>query len=248
VVVANPPVLAPPGVLASSTDPEDFAVGIMRGRTDQKHYLLILNKDAFGTDDRMVTLGLQRSAVPERFDKASGEWVRLSGRTREFSLRVAPGDLEMVRLGRVAEVGGRLCHYWRDNDDGGSQPVFEWHETECFASNAFATDDSSDWAPAECFAGHLGSSAALIQSNFGSQGNFEVIVERDGKLCHYWRDNDDGGSQPVFEWHETECFASNAGSAPSLIQSTFGRQGNFEVAAYPFRSGRSTCGTTRGRG
>jgi hypothetical protein len=38
---------------------------------------------------------------------------------------------------------------------------------------------------------------ALIQSRFGHQGNFELVVPQGNRLVHYFRDNDAGG----FPWH-----------------------------------------------
>lgn len=69
---------------------------------------------------------------------------------------------------------------------------------------------------------------ALIQGNFGVQGNFEVVVPSPGGgISHYWRDNDD----PLMQWHGPTIFAASAGTvdAVSLIQGTFGQ--NFEVVA-----------------
>ena len=81
---------------------------------------------------------------------------------------------------------------------------------------------------------------ALIQSSFGSQGNFEMLVPQGGRLVHYWRDND----APGLPWHRgSELPNPSAGSAghvtllPSspagtaLIQSNFGSPGNLEVIA-----------------
>jgi hypothetical protein len=66
----------------------------------------------------------------------------------------------------------------------------------------------------------------LIQSTFGTQGNFEVVVPLDsGGLAHYSRDNDAEG----FPWLALSVFATDAGKveAVSLIQSTF--FDNFEI-------------------
>src|SRR6516164_4850263 len=66
-------------------------------------------------------------------------------------------------------------------------------------------------------------SPALIRSNFGVVGNFEVVVKKGDQFCHYWRDNDAGG------WHFTVCRGQGVASAASLIQSSYGNQGDFEV-------------------
>src|ERR1051325_8352189 len=71
-------------------------------------------------------------------------------------------------------------------------------------------------------------SGSLIQSNFGSKGNFELVVpQSNGKIAHYYRDNDD----PNIPWHRTVEFGdpNKKYQYTSLIQSNFGSKGNFEV-------------------
>jgi hypothetical protein len=63
---------------------------------------------------------------------------------------------------------------------------------------------------------------ALIQSDFGASGNFEVVLWEASSLRHYWRDSD----LPNLPWHQGPLFGENIASAPALIQSSFG---NFEV-------------------
>jgi hypothetical protein len=66
----------------------------------------------------------------------------------------------------------------------------------------------------------------LIQSSFGTKGNFEVVVpRRAGGLAHYWRDNDAAG----LPWHAPADFGGGSLSGAALIQSSFG--GNLEVVA-----------------
>lgn len=69
--------------------------------------------------------------------------------------------------------------------------------------------------------------ASLIQSDYYTQGNFEVVVpEPSGGIRHYWRNNDD----PVQPWTAQALFgAPDRVEAVSLIQGNFGR--NFEVVA-----------------
>jgi hypothetical protein len=66
----------------------------------------------------------------------------------------------------------------------------------------------------------------LIQSNFGTPGNFEVVVKTtDGKLNHWWRMNG-----PPWTWNDGGRFGEDVMfSGPSLIQSHFGRKGSFEL-------------------
>jgi hypothetical protein len=109
----------------------------------------------------------------------------------------------------VAQEGKTLCHYYRDND----APELSWEKSECFGS------------------GNGTSAPALIQSNFGNKGNFQVLVQQDTRLCHYYRDNDSmgipGASLP---WTLSECLPTgNVQSAAAFIQSNFGDQRNFEV-------------------
>lgn len=68
---------------------------------------------------------------------------------------------------------------------------------------------------------------ALIQSSFGTQGNFEVVVPYPGGgMAHYWRAND--GTQA---WIGPNIFGTDAGAvdAVSLIQSSYGQ--HLEVVA-----------------
>jgi len=83
---------------------------------------------------------------------------------------------------------------------------------------------------------------ALIQSNYGSIGNFEMIVPQGTRLVHYWRNNDD----PNNAWHQGTTFnfgpqlrdrVGSLGTTPlgvALLQSTIkgdGVHGNFDVVA-----------------
>jgi hypothetical protein len=75
---------------------------------------------------------------------------------------------------------------------------------------------------------------ALIRSNYGNAGNFEVIVRQGGQFCHYYRNND--ALRPISNgsfWQFTGChgqeFGQDVASAPAFIQSNYGNQGNFEV-------------------
>lgn len=66
---------------------------------------------------------------------------------------------------------------------------------------------------------------SLIQSNFGTKGNFEAVVKEGSQLVHYWRRNDDS----VLPWYRTGVIGNNADSQAALTQSTYGVRGNFEV-------------------
>jgi hypothetical protein len=114
------------------------------------------------------------------------------------------GNLELV-----ARVGDRLAFFWRDD-----LPPFPWHGPVFFASGVAGTP-------------------ALIQSHFGVEGHFELVVPRAaGGLAYYWRDND----APGLPWNGPFDFGTGVGQvdAVALIQSTFsagGGVGNFEVVA-----------------
>jgi Domain of unknown function (DUF1929)/Glyoxal oxidase N-terminus len=116
------------------------------------------------------------------------------------------GNFEVV----VPRSGGGLAHWWRDNDD----PDRPWRgPTLMFGS----TQDVD--------------AAALIQSNFGTVGNLEVVANAGGSLYHYWRD--DGGT---WTWHANLAkpaapVATGVVGTPGLVQSSHGTKGNFEVVA-----------------
>lgn len=71
---------------------------------------------------------------------------------------------------------------------------------------------------------------ALIQSQFGARGNFELVVNSASGLLHFWRDNDAAG----VPWHGPNVVAVGFQSdIPSMIESNFtpfpGLPGNLEV-------------------
>ncbi|HEV2070756.1 MAG TPA: galactose oxidase-like domain-containing protein [Acidimicrobiales bacterium] len=72
-------------------------------------------------------------------------------------------------------------------------------------------------------------SSALVQSNFGTPGNFELVAPRPrGGLNFYWRNND----APGFPWSAPTAVvpgSSSVDSVPSMLQGNFG--GNLEVVA-----------------
>lgn len=75
---------------------------------------------------------------------------------------------------------------------------------------------------------------SLIQSNFGVEGNFEVIGSRpDGYLHAWYRDNDAVGTP----WFATATVCGSCADGVALIQSSFGVRGNFEVVATRFVGG-----------
>lgn len=117
----------------------------------------------------------------------------------------APGNFEVV----VGTADKRLNHWWRDN----SKSSYPWNDGGRFGSNV-------------AYAG-----ASLIQSNFGTKGNFELVCTlQNGQMQHWWRDNDD----PNTPWAPSVTFGSNVKSGPCMIESMYGAtneysKGNFEL-------------------
>jgi hypothetical protein len=65
----------------------------------------------------------------------------------------------------------------------------------------------------------------LIQSSYGTAGNFEAVVQSGGGLVHVWRNNDD----PALPWSVSAPFATNLQGhiqGVALIESSFG---NLEI-------------------
>jgi hypothetical protein len=117
------------------------------------------------------------------------------------------GNFELV----VPLASGGLAHYWRNNDN----PAFPWSAPTPFGQNSGTVD-----------------AVTMIESNFGSPGNLEVIGRVGSALCFFWRD-----SGPAFKWNGPFGIGiSGVSGNPALIQSRFGRQGNFEMVV-PLASG-----------
>ncbi len=116
------------------------------------------------------------------------------------------GNFEMV----VPLHHGGLAHFYRNNDD----PAMPWYGPFTFAAG-------------QNFVGPV----SLIQSNFGTPGNLEVLARSGDQLCHFWRD-----SGPGFIWSGAFSVSHGIAGAPSLIQSRFGSVGNFE-AVVPLAAG-----------
>ncbi|HLG64318.1 MAG TPA: hypothetical protein VKY19_20430 [Ktedonosporobacter sp.] len=109
-----------------------------------------------------------------------------------------PGNLEVI-----ARVGSQLFAYYRDTS---------WHGPFPVPTNGLV----------------ISGNPVLIQSRFGSKGNFEMIVPlASGGMAHFFRDND----APGFPWHYTTTFGTGYVDAVSMIESNFGMPGNLEVVA-----------------
>ncbi|HEU5001974.1 MAG TPA: hypothetical protein VFW71_04265 [Actinomycetota bacterium] len=119
----------------------------------------------------------------------------------------------------VAPVLDGLIHLWRNNDD----PAMPWSDPTPFGAGIGLVD-----------------AVCMIQSDYGVPGNLEVIARVADQLFHFWRD-----SGPNASWKGPFPILAGITGGPagaawrpnlSLIQSRFGRQGNFELVA-PARNG-----------
>jgi hypothetical protein len=149
---------------------------------------------------------------------------------------------------------GQIRHRWRDNGTAG----FPWAVAEAFGigdalgmpsftgttynrnfeciyrtkSNTlhhyFFDQNTKKWNDGGTFASGILDDPGFIQGNYGAPGNFEVVVLTQGnKLAHWWRTNG-----PPWTWSNSATFGSNIiCSGPTLVQSHYGGQGNFEVVA-----------------
>jgi hypothetical protein len=112
------------------------------------------------------------------------------------------GNLEVV-----ARVGNRLAHFSR-----ASHPPFAWSGAIYFVQSG------------------VSGNPVLIQSRFGTQGNFEIVTPlTTGGLAHFSRDNDN----PALPWSGAIPFGIEVGvvDAVTMIQSNFGAPKNLEVVA-----------------
>jgi len=83
----------------------------------------------------------------------------------------------------VPSAGGGLIHFSRNNDD----PAIPWSGPIFFGGSLGMVD-----------------AVSMIESNFGSPGNLEVVCRVGSQLQFFWRD-----SGPAFNWN-----------GPFLLQST----------------------------
>jgi hypothetical protein len=133
------------------------------------------------------------------------------------------GNFEMI-----VSHGNRLVHYWRDND----APGYPWHRGAELPMPAGGSSGATATIPM------VPEGAALIQSNFGDPGNFEVV----SRISPVTNPNDAGG-RIVFHYYDSAARKWNGPfpivadgkpvtgvtGDPALIQSTYGQQGNFEM-------------------
>jgi C1A family cysteine protease len=115
----------------------------------------------------------------------------------------APGNFEVV----VRTSDGRLNHWWRTNG-----APWTWSDGGRFGANIAL------------------SGASLVQTQYGNQGNLELVaVLATGQMQHWWR-NDDSGNV----WAASATFGSGVTSPPCMIEGQYGASdenhpGNFEL-------------------
>jgi len=123
----------------------------------------------------------------------------------------------------VVPLGGRLAHYFRDNDIAG----FPWHGPFVFFDSTLSSaSGGTAGIPVSPTA------VSLLQSNFGEPGNLELIARLsptigEDRLVSFFRDGTGwhGPSDMLADGNPIIGLTGN----PAFIQSSFGRQGNFEL-------------------
>jgi hypothetical protein len=109
----------------------------------------------------------------------------------------AKGNFELLE----AAGSGGLLHFWRNDDN----PYLPWSGAKAFGSGSVQ-------------------GLTMIESNFGTPGNLEVLARVGNQLQFYWRD-----SGPAFHWNGPFALMSGVDGTPALIQGHFGSKGNFEL-------------------
>jgi len=117
------------------------------------------------------------------------------------------GNFELV----VPRAAGGIAHYWRNND----LSSFPWSGEAVFGTSVGRVN-----------------SVALIQGNFGTPGNLEVVARVGSRLAHFWRQ-----SGPPWTWSGPTWFFDGAAGGPGFIQGRHGTKGNFELVT-PVAAGR----------
>jgi hypothetical protein len=109
---------------------------------------------------------------------------------------------------------------------GGNLEVVAWLQNIGLVH--FVRDSSFNWTQTATLpnSGDVSGPPALIQSSFGTKGNFEVVAPvAAGGFAHWARNNDSG----TFPWGRTATVGTGAIRGIGLIQSNYGTEGNFEV-------------------
>lgn len=134
--------------------------------------------------------------VPYTFASSLGQIDAVAFMQSNFG---SPGNFEVI-----VRVGTKLYGLWRD-----SGPAFKWSDPYPIPLNLPVTGQP-----------------CLIQSRFGTKGNFELVVPNaNGGFIHLWRNNDAQG----LPWSNPTSFGTGSGRDCNLIQSNFGDPANLEV-------------------
>jgi hypothetical protein len=135
--------------------------------------------------------------------EADGQPVRVVGVPSLIQSRYGvTGNFELIS----PVAGGGLAHLWRDNDAA----ALPWYGPVVFGQS-----------------GGQYQAASLIQSNFGSPGNLEVVAQTADTLHFFWADM--AGWHGPFPMVADGAAVSGTHGNPSLIQATYGGRGNFEL-------------------
>ncbi|KAL1914461.1 uncharacterized protein VTP21DRAFT_8844 [Calcarisporiella thermophila] len=170
----------------------------------------------------------------------------------KFSGSAALIESKYNNLEVVARVDNQLMHFWREHG--------EWLKGPKFASGASGSPAMVPNKPGRDFelvvplsSGGIGhyyrndlagnkwfgpvvfgkdfdyvNAVTLIKVNDNTPGELEVIARVGDTLHHFWYE--DGG------WHYDKQIATGVRGQPSLIQSSIGREGNFELVS-PLQEG-----------
>lgn len=112
----------------------------------------------------------------------------------------AQGNFELI----VPASDAGMLAYWRDNDDA----AFPWRGPFAFGESL----------------GHI-DSITFVENRNGLTGAYELIARTGENLFFFWRT----ASSP-FTWQGPIYMGTGATGTPSMIQSSFGQNGNFELA------------------
>ncbi|MGF7239353.1 MAG: hypothetical protein ACQSGP_31005 [Frankia sp.] len=186
----------------------------------------------FGCTDEYAGSGCDCGGSWGRFGAPNGNCATCAGtsvaclmKTNDFALcRFTPGQLGWATdvAGNPALVQSRLgthgnfevvipsgfsgiTHIWRNNGVSGT-PWEQPFQTAWAAGSADAL--------------------TMIFSDLANPGSLEVVARYGTTLSFLWRD---GG--PALRWRAPSPITSGAGGVPSMIQSTFGQRGNFELVS-----------------
>lgn len=113
----------------------------------------------------------------------------------------------------------------------------------CYYSGNNDNLTRTDWHGPLCIGKGKISGIAMIQGNYGTKGNLEVIAVEDKELVHYWRA--DTGS--AMKWHGPFRITGKVKGTPSLVQMGSGVFADFKVVV-PCRNGGGMWFLTRNNG